>query len=147
MEIATIGYEKASQAEVIATLRRAGVKRLIDVRDLPLSRRAGFSKNILAASLAAEGIDYVHLKALGTPKEGRLANRRRDWTAFWRIVDERLASGPAELDLQRAADLAREAPSCLLCFEADHVHCHRRRVAELLEERWGFVPRHLAVPL
>ena len=96
---------------------------------------------------ATTGLGGEQVEGRQAVRELLLANRRRDWATFWRIVDERLATGPAELDLQRAAGLAREAPSCLLCFEADHVHCHRRRVAELLEARWGFEPRHLAVPL
>ena len=72
----TIGYERASSDALLAALKAAGVQVLMDVRDLPLSRRAGFSKSTLRVSLEAEGIEYVHLKGLGTPKEGRLAARR-----------------------------------------------------------------------
>jgi uncharacterized protein (DUF488 family) len=140
--LATIGYEKASQPELIAALEAAGIRRIIDVRDVPNSRRAGFSKNVLAASLAAAGIDYVHLKALGTPKEGRLANRARQWERFWAIVERQLDTPEAQHDLARAAALAGEAPSCLLCFEADPSICHRSAVAERLS-RHGFTIRHL----
>ena len=140
----TIGYEKASQAEVLAALKSAGVARVIDVRDRPLSRRAGFSKRQLAAGLEAEGLAYVHLQALGTPPEGREANRRRDWPRFWRIVEEKLATAEAEHALAAAASLAAAAPSCLLCYEADWRICHRRRVAEALIERHGFAVTHLA---
>lgn len=139
----TIGYEKASQAEVLAALKAAGITTLIDVRDRPQSRRAGFSKRLLAAALEEAGLRYIHLKALGTPPEGREANRRRDWERFWRIVAEKLATAEAEHDLHRAAELARAEPSCLLCLEADWHICHRRRVAELLAERHGFALRHL----
>jgi uncharacterized protein (DUF488 family) len=142
MILATIGYEKASQGELIAALAEAGVRRLIDVRELPSSRRAGFSKTILAASLKAAGIDYIHLKALGTPKEGRLANRARQWERFWAIVDRQLESPEGQHDLARAAALASEMPSCLLCLEADHSTCHRSAVAERLKP-FGFEVRHL----
>lgn len=142
----TIGYEKAAQKDVLATLAAAGVANVIDVRDRPLSRRAGFSKRQLQASVEAAGMRYVHLKALGTPPEGRDANRRRDWARFRQIVEAKLATAEAEIDLQRAADLARSAPSCLLCYEADWRNCHRRRVAEMLAERHGIAVRHLAVP-
>jgi uncharacterized protein (DUF488 family) len=141
----TIGYEKASQAEVLAALAGAGVRRVIDVRDRPLSRRAGFSKRQLQAGLESQGIEYVHLKALGTPPEGREANRRRQWPLFWQIVETKLASAEAEHALETAAALAQEAPSCLLCYEADWHICHRKRVAELLAERHGFALRHLEV--
>src|SRR5215475_8249516 len=113
----TIGYEKARQRDVLATLTEAGVATLIDVRDRPISRRPGFSKRQLAAALEDAGMRYVHLKALGTPPEGRLANRRREWDRFWHIVEEKLARPEAELDLRQAADIANAAPSCLLCYE------------------------------
>ncbi|WP_114392294.1 DUF488 family protein [Oleisolibacter albus] len=144
MDLFTIGYEGASQAAVLAALRRAGVRTLIDVRDLPLSRRAGFSKTPLAAGLAGAGIAYVHLKGLGTPKEGRVANHQGDWPLFWRIVEDSLSRPEGEHDLARAGALAAEAPSCLLCFEASHTHCHRLRVAELLAGRQGFSVTHLS---
>jgi uncharacterized protein (DUF488 family) len=141
----TIGYEKALLKDVVATLAAAGVATLLDVRDRPISRRPGFSKRQLAAGVEDAGMRYFHLRALGTPPEGRLANRRREWGRFWAIVEERLACTEAELALQEAAELARAAPSCLLCYEADWRICHRRRVAEILAQRHGFTVRHLAV--
>ena len=140
----SIGYEKALLADVLATLTGAGVATLIDVRDRPISRRPGFSKRQLTAAIEDAGMRYVHLAALGTPPEGRLANRRRDWGQFWRIVEEKLACPEAELDLRRAAEIAWSAPSCLLCYEADWHVCHRRRIAEILAQRHGFELRHLA---
>lgn len=139
----TIGYEKASQNAVIAALRAAGVTVLLDVRELPLSRRAGFSKSPLRAGLAEAGIGYVHLKGLGTPAEGRMAGRLGDRERFWTIVDQRMETPEAEADLQRAAAIARDEPACLLCVEADPHVCHRLRVAQLLAERFGFTVEHL----
>ncbi len=119
---------------------------LLDVRDRPISRRPGFSKRQLAAAVEEAGIGYVHLAALGTPPEGRLAGKRREWERFWAIVDDKLARPEAELDLLRAAEIARAAPSCLLCYEADWQGCHRSRVADILARRHGFLLRHLRVP-
>src|ERR1700733_9759985 len=141
----SIGYEKARQADLIATLKAAGVETLIDVRDRPQSRRPGFSKRQLAAGLEEAGIRYVGLKALGTPPEGREANRKRQWERFWQIVDDKLATAEAEHALQEAGAIAAESPSCLLCYEADWRICHRSRVADILSERHGFIRRHLAV--
>jgi len=140
----TIGYEKARLADVIAVLKAVGTTTLIDVRDRPQSRRPGFSKRQLAAGLEEAGIRYVGLKALGTPPEGREANRRREWETFWRIVDAKLATVEAELALSEAAAIAAEKPSCLLCYEADHSICHRSRVADILASRHGFILHHLA---
>jgi uncharacterized protein (DUF488 family) len=143
--IFTIGYEKARVVDVVAALRGAGVVTLIDVRDRPQSRRPGFSKNQLAAQLEEAGIGYVGLKALGTPPEGREANRKRQWERFWRIVDERLATIEAEFAFQEAAAIASKTPTCLLCYEADHRICHRSRVADILAARHGFEVRHLGI--
>jgi len=74
-QLFTIGYEAATLDDLIGRLKAAGVQVVIDVRAIAASRRAGFSKTVLAASLAAENIDYVHLRALGTPKAGRDAAR------------------------------------------------------------------------
>jgi uncharacterized protein (DUF488 family) len=145
--LATIGYEKAAQRDVLATLAAAGIATVIDVRDRAQSRRAGFSKRQLQAGLEAAGMSYVHLQALGTPPEGRAANRARQWEKFWRIVEQKLATAEAEFELRRAAAIAAEAPACLLCYEADWRICHRRRVAEILAARHGFEIRHLAVAI
>ncbi len=141
----TIGYEKAALAAFLAVLHGAGVQRVIDVRDLPLSRRAGFSKTPLSNALAGIGIAYTHLKPLGTPPEGREANRRRQWPAFWQIVEARLQTPEAQHALEQAADLAAKAPSALLCYEADPCICHRLRVGQLLCETHGFTLTHLPV--
>ena len=141
----TIGYEKARLADIVATLAASGIATLIDVRDRPISRRPGFSKHQLAAAVEAAGIRYLHLRPLGTPPEGREANRRREWERFWGIVDAKLASAEAELALQQAAAVAQEGASCLLCYEADWHVCHRRRIAEILAGRHGFTLHHLSV--
>jgi uncharacterized protein (DUF488 family) len=141
----TIGYEKALLKDVVSTLAAARLTILIDVRDRPISRRPGFSKRQLAAAVGEAGMRYLHLQALGTPPEGRLAGRRREWDRFWGIVGEKLARPEAELALQEAAEIAEAAPSCLLCYEADWQICHRRRVAEILAQRHGFAVSHLKV--
>ena len=139
----TIGYEKALLKDVVSTLAAARVTILIDVRDRPISRRPGFSKRQLGSAIGEAGMRYLHLQALGTPPEGRLANRRREWDRFWAIVEEKLARPEAELTLREAAEIAEAAPSCLLCYEADWQICHRRRVAEILVQRHGFGVSHL----
>ena len=141
----TIGYEKALLKDVISTLAAARVATLIDVRDRPISRRPGFSKRQLAAAIEEAGMRYLHFQPLGTPPEGRLAGRRREWDRFWGIVEEKLARPEAELALQEAGDIAEAAPSCLLCYESDWQICHRRRIAEILARRHGFAVSHLKV--
>ncbi|MCD2323718.1 DUF488 domain-containing protein [Sphingomonas sp. IC-56] len=125
MKIFTIGYEATTMGEFIAALQRAGVERVIDVRALPLSRRPGFSKNILAASLREAGIDYAHLKHLGTPKPGRDAAKRGDVTTLRAVYAEQLELPEAQAQAAQMRGLAAEKPSALLCFERAPGHCHR----------------------
>ena len=141
--IFTIGYERATPKSLIAALEDAKVKTLIDVRELPASRRPGFSKKALSTALAARGIAYEHLRGLGTPKEGREANKRGDMKTFWKIVNDQLKSPDAKADLKRAKELATAGTVCLLCLEADHTTCHRSRVSELLEKALGDEVTHL----
>ncbi len=126
MKLFTIGYEGATQPELIAALEAAGVRRLIDVRQLPLSRRPGFSKTPLKTALAEHGIDYVHLKALGTPPEGREAARKGRHDVMAAIYRGTLAEPDAIVAAEQLRDLASEAPSALLCFEREPTHCHRQ---------------------
>ncbi len=125
MRIFTIGYEATTMVDFLAALVDAGVKRVIDVRALPLSRRPGFSKTPLRGALAEVGIDYVHLRALGTPPAGREAARKGRHAELERIyagqleLPEAIAAGAAMLEL------ACETPSALLCFEREPEGCHR----------------------
>lgn len=126
MKLYTIGYEGATQGEVIGALVRAGVRRLIDVRQLPLSRRPGFSKTPLRTALAEHGIDYVHMKALGTPPEGREAARAGRHEEMTRIYHRALVDPTAIVAVEQLRALAEEAPSALFCVEREPKHCHRQ---------------------
>lgn len=125
MKLFTIGYEGSVQADFIAALKSAGVERVIDVRAVPLSRKPGFSKNVLKASLAEEGIDYAHLKALGTPPDGRTAARAGKRAELERIYAAQLDQPEAIVAAAEMRELAAERPSALLCFERDPAICHR----------------------
>jgi uncharacterized protein (DUF488 family) len=125
MRIFTIGYEGATVPEFIAALHKARVERVIDVRALPLSRRTGFSKSPLKAALAEAGIEYLHLKALGTPAEGRSAARAGRHEDLKRIYTGQLELPEAMAQSAQMLELAREKSSALLCMEREPEHCHR----------------------
>src|SRR3954453_8593545 len=125
MRIFTIGYEGTTVPEFISVLRHAGVERVIDVRALPLSRRPGFSKSALRAALEQAGIGYVHLKALGTPADGRAAARAGRHADLERIYAGQLELPEAMAQSAQMLDLAAEKPSALLCMEREPAHCHR----------------------
>ena len=124
-KIFTIGYEATTMADFLSALKAAGVERVIDVRALPLSRRPGFSKTSLAASLREVEIDYVHLKALGTPKRGRDAAKKGDVATLTAVYDEQLQLPEAQAQAAIMLGVAAEKPSALLCYERDPCRCHR----------------------
>lgn len=125
MKIFTIGYEATTMREFIAALTSAGVQRVIDVRALPLSRRPGFSKTPLRGALAEVGIDYVHLRALGTPPAGREAARKGRQAELEEIYAGQLELPEAIVQGAEMVALAAGAPSALLCFERAPGGCHR----------------------
>jgi uncharacterized protein (DUF488 family) len=133
----TLGYESAAIEDFIATLKVVGVERVIDVRENPLSRRKGFSKKILSALLQANDVDYVHLKGLGDPKEGRDAARAGDYEKFVQIFTRHMKTAQAMADLKTAIDLTSSGTSCLLCYERDPDECHRTIVARAIAADTG----------
>lgn len=145
--LSTIGYEGTTIDAVLTTLKDAGVGLLIDIRAVAQSRKPGFSKRQLAAALDENGIAYVHLQGLGTPKSGRDAVRAGHPERMEPIFREHMTSDKAQAELAQAKTLARERACCLLCFEKDHTTCHRRFVAEMISADTGQPVVHLAVPL
>ncbi|TMJ55801.1 MAG: DUF488 domain-containing protein [Alphaproteobacteria bacterium] len=132
----TIGYEQTPSRAVLDELENAGVKLLVDVRAVTSSRRPGFSKNQLAAGLDERGIAYLHLAALGTPKEGRLAARSGKYDLLHRIYAKHLKTPQAKEEMDELSSLVKKSGSvCLLCYERDHSHCHRQWIAEIIEDR------------
>ena len=141
--LSTIGYEGKTQAEFLDQLAAAGVALLIDVRAVAASRRPGFSKTALAGGLRERGIDYLHLRALGTPKAGREAARKGRIAEMREIFEGQLQTPEAALAMEQADAAARERHVVLLCYEAEAICCHRAMVAERLAERGGYEIRNL----
>lgn len=141
--LATIGYEHATLADVIGRLKDAEVDIVLDVRAVASSRRAGFSKTLLAASLDEAGIAYLHLRGLGTPKPGRQAARAGRTAEMQAIFRDHLQEPQAQLELAQAVDVARTRRAALLCYEADAKDCHRAIVAALIHDQTGCEVRDL----
>jgi uncharacterized protein (DUF488 family) len=133
----TIGYEQATSDAVLRELKRARVRLLVDTRAVAASRRPGFSKRQLAASLDENGIGYLHLRGLGTPAEGRQAARSGNLDKLWRIYETHIKTPGAQEELDELTAIVRKNRVCLLCYERDPAHCHRSRIAELIRERTG----------
>lgn len=144
----TIGYEQAKSAAVLSELKRAKVDLLVDTRAVAASRRPGFSKRQLAASLDEAGIAYVHLQKLGTPAEGRAAARSGDFDTLWRIYDKHIKTPDAQDALGELIALIRSGKRvALLCYERDPKECHRSRIAALVKKRLRVRIEDLVPPL
>jgi uncharacterized protein (DUF488 family) len=129
----TIGYQGSTASEIVERLRDAGVERVVDVRELPLSRRPGFSKSQLAEALASAGVRYEHVRALGNPKPIR---------DRWKSGDTKDAADAFRLYLHNEsrsalcglAESVRTETICLLCVEHSHLDCHRSLIAGAVAE-------------
>lgn len=145
LTVATIGYEAATVPSFLDALREAGVELLVDVRAVASSRRPGFAKTRLAANVGEAGIEYLHLRGLGTPAEGRAAARAGRHDELRRIFLEHLETAEAQAELEVLAGIVRSGRRvCLLCFEADPAHCHRSMVAAALGALVPIRVTHLA---
>ena len=140
----TIGYEGLSVAQLFKKLNEARIKVLFDIRYRPQSRKPGFSKNALIVACQRRGIRYLHDPKLGTPPDQMQAMKAAgEYTsaAFKRYRAFLLKQAGA---LEQAVDVATKGNTCLLCYEADYRGCHRRIVAEEIEDRSGLPVRHLS---
>jgi uncharacterized protein (DUF488 family) len=144
----TIGYERATPGAVLGELKRAGVDLVVDTRAVAASRRPGFSKRALAASLDEAGIGYVHLQKLGTPAEGRQAARAGDLDALWRIYDKHIKTAEAQQALDALMALVKSGKRiALLCYCRDPKSCHRSRIVAQVKKRRRMKVEDLIPPL
>lgn len=136
MKLYTVGYEGFDIEDFVSFLVKKGVRRIIDTRKNPISRKKGFSKNKLAEALSKENIDYFHLPGLGTPSAWRKLEQKGEISRekmFNDYVEQVLPK--AENELSMVQELARQKRSALLCYEAEPTDCHRHFVAEELKHR------------
>jgi uncharacterized protein (DUF488 family) len=144
----TIGYEQAKPAAVLNELKRAKIELLVDTRAVAASRRPGFSKRQLAASLEEAGISYIHLQKLGTPAEGRAAARGGDTDALWRIYDKHIRKPEAQQELGELIALIKSGKRiALLCYCRDPKTCHRSRIVANVRKRMMVKVADLVPPL
>jgi uncharacterized protein (DUF488 family) len=144
LTLATIGYQGATPDSFLRALVDARIELLADIRAVASSRRPGFSKSKLSANVGEAGIDYLHLRALGTPADGRAAARAGKHAEMRRIFLAHMATGDAQVALDDLVEIARAGQRvCLLCFEADPLHCHRNIVADMVAKKLPVEITHL----
>ena len=145
MALFTAGYEGIDIDTFLERLCDAGVDKVIDVRQYPISRKAGFSKTAFSSQLRAAGIEYEHIRELGCPKPIREQYKSDgDWSRYTHGFRAYIAT--QTVAVQRVVHEASNLDACLVCFEADATFCHRRLVAEAGKELDANLRvKHLAV--
>ncbi len=144
-KVFTIGYEGTSIEAFLECVKSAGVETLVDVRELPLSRKKGFSKNRLREAAAEKGIGYIHIKSLGDPKPGRDAAKSGNHALFEKLFNEHMATEVAVEGLAELEQIVGSTAACLVCFERNHMGCHRHIVVNELAKRESISVTHLEV--
>lgn len=143
MTVFTIGYEGLDIDDFMSLLNERGVETVVDIRELPLSRKPGFSKKALARALNLSGLEYVHIVELGCPKSVRDQYREDgNWSRYTEGFLKHLklqATAIAAL-----SELVNSSNCVLLCYEADFNFCHRSMVAEAVREHCGSNVQHIS---
>jgi len=129
--VVSVGYEGRGVEDLLASLQRHQVDVMVDVRLTPLSRKPGLSKTALAATLGTHGIRYLHLRALGNPKDNRALPRSGDRSSRDRFT-ALLRTGEGAQALRDVAELLQTQTVALLCFERHHEQCHRQLIVDEL---------------
>lgn len=128
--IYTIGYEGATVEQLVQTLKNLNIEVLADVRELPLSRKKGLSKNGLSANVSKVGIEYRHIRELGDPKAGRNAAKSGDYAKFERIFSHHFSSEASQSAFATLLKVAQQKITCIMCFERCANLCHRSIIAD-----------------
>lgn len=142
MNIYTVGYEGLDLGGFLSLLAETGIETIVDVREIPLSRKPGFSKKALATALNLSGLEYVHMATLGCPKSIRDRYRHDgNWKRYTEAFSKYLAT--QEDAVVELGALAATTDCALLCFEADYNFCHRSMVANAVTRATGARVQHL----
>lgn len=135
-EIFTIGYGGLSQDEFIRKLLHFNIECLIDIRELPISRKQGFAKTALRTRLEDEGIEYHHFRMLGSPKVHRHEVREsKNYKKFFSAMNQHLTQSQAVEDLNSVIEISKSMKSCLMCYCPNWEKCHRRPVIEAIGQK------------
>lgn len=142
MTIFTIGYEGLDIDAFLSLLTESRIDTVVDIRELPLSRKPKFSKKALANVLNLSGFEYIHMAHLGCPKLVRDRYREdRNWKRYTEGFLMHLKT--QEVAIAELSDLASSSNCALLCYEADFNFCHRSLVANAVRDYYGADIKHI----
>jgi uncharacterized protein (DUF488 family) len=135
-QLFTVGYEGRDINTFLHNLRSNAIDCVLDIREVPLSRKRGFSKTELARRLNRFGIEYVHLRDLGSPRPIREKLKlTRDYATFFKKMQTHLTNKKDAIEA--AYHYVMTNTCCLMCFERLAADCHRKLVARKIKVRDG----------
>lgn len=138
----TIGFTQKTAQKFFETLKKAGVKRVIDTRLNNISQLAGFTKkaDLEYFLKTIDDVDYIHLLDLAPTQDilDEYKKNKGDWTAY----EQKFLKLIADRQIEKKVSPELIDGACLLCSEAKPHHCHRRLVAEYLNGKWGNISIH-----
>ena len=142
MKIYTVGYEGLDIDNFLSLLAENDIETVVDVREMPLSRKPGFSKKSLASVLNLSGREYVHMVDLGCPK---LVRDRYREDGNWKRYTEGFMKHLKTQDdaIAELSALVATSNCALLCYEADSNFCHRSMVAGAVKDYCGARVTHI----
>jgi uncharacterized protein (DUF488 family) len=143
-QVLAVGHSTRPSEELVELLQAAGVTMLADVRTIPRSRaNPQYEGRALARVLAAAGIGYVHVPALGGLRRARKDSPNGGWrNASFRGYADHMGTPEFEEGLVQLRVLARDGPVAVMCAEAVPWRCHRSLIADALLAR-GVVVQHI----
>ena len=135
-ELLTIGYEGWEIGEFVERLKQFNISRLIDVRERPLSHKPGFSKTTLRERLMDENIEYIHVRALGSPSHIRNKLKSdRDYNYFFKEYGKYLSQNMEFIE--KVYQFISDGVNCIMCFERFPDKCHRSAIANKITKHGG----------
>jgi hypothetical protein len=141
--ISDVGYEGKTAPDFIKVLKDNNIELVVDVRAMPLSRKKGFSKGVLAETIKQSGIGYKHTPALGAPKEIReKLHKNWDYKTFFKEYKDHVKDSGRLDELNEVEKMAKGCRLAIMCFEKEHERCHRQVLIEMLIKR-GWKIKHL----
>ncbi len=148
MTVYTIGHGNRSARELVSLLLAAGVKRVVDVRRFPGSRRhPHFCRGALERSLGEAGLVYTWEGAtLGGFRRPRPGSPHTALEAEGlKAYADHMATPAFREAVDRLLAEAARVPSALLCAERLPRRCHRLLLSDVLVAR-GVRVVHLIDP-